>query len=48
MKRIIGLLLKEGNYIKLNEYQNIYQDCNENISLLVSIVKTIKLNLGRK
>ncbi len=38
------LLLKEGNYLTKEQYQSIYPEINEIISLLVSIVKSTKKN----
>lgn len=40
------LLLKETHYIKTEEYESIYGNCNELVKILVSIVKTTKANLS--
>lgn len=41
------LLLREGIYLQPGEYSSIQKDCDELIKLLVSIVKTTKLNLNK-
>jgi four helix bundle protein len=41
------LILKEGGYLNEKEYQNIWNECNELISILVSIVRTTKVSLGK-
>ena len=41
------LLLREGNYLTQIQYQSIQADCSELIKLLVSIVKSTKMSLGR-
>lgn len=41
------LLLREGNYLTEIQYQSIQADCDELIKLLVSIVKSTKMSLGR-
>ena len=38
------MLLKESEYIDEQNYSSIHADCEELIRLLVSIVKTIKIN----
>ena len=35
-------LLKDTSYINENEFESIYQDCEELLKLLTSILKTIK------
>ena len=40
-------LLKDSEYIDINTYKSIYPDCQEIIRLLVSIVKTSKLNIKK-
>jgi four helix bundle protein len=40
-------LLREGVYLQDDEYNSIQKDCDELIKLLVSIVKTTKLNLNK-
>jgi four helix bundle protein len=41
------MLLKDSEYISQIEFNSIYQNCNELISLLVSIVRTTKQNLKK-
>ena len=41
-------LLKDSKYLSEKEFISIHKDCNELISLLVSIVKTTKKNLHEK
>lgn len=41
------MLLKGSEYISQIEFNSIYQNCNELISLLVSIVRTTKQNLKK-
>ena len=41
------MLLKDSLYLSEKEFDSIHKDCNELICLLVSIVKTTKLKLGR-
>ena len=38
-------LLKETKYITFSQFENLYKDCIEIIKILISIVKTTKLNL---
>ena len=40
-------LLKDTGYLEIEQYDSIAKDCNEIIALLVSIVKSMKNNLGR-
>lgn len=37
-------LLKETSYIETIEHKSIYNDCNDLMALLVSIIKTVKNN----
>jgi len=41
-------LLADSNYIDPEQKQKIYKKCEELIRILVSIVKTTKINLGKK
>ena len=41
------MLLKDSQYLSEKEFDSIHENCDELIRLLVSIVKTTKLNLGR-
>lgn len=41
------LLLFKSLYIKQEEYEKLYQDCEELVRMLASIVKTTKTNLSR-
>ncbi len=41
------MLLKDTDYISKNEFDSINKDCSEILRLLVSIVKTTKVTLGR-
>jgi len=41
-------LLKDSNYLDIEIYKSIYPDCEEIIRLLVSIVKTSKLNIKKE
>ena len=41
-------LLYETGYINKNQHESIWSDCDEIISLLVSIVKTTKRNLEKE
>ena len=40
-------LLKDTGYLEIEQYDSIAKDCDEIIALLVSIVKSMKNNLGR-
>jgi len=41
------MLLKDSQYLSEKEFNSIHKDCDELICLLVSIVKTTKLKLGK-
>jgi four helix bundle protein len=41
------LLLKEGGFLNEIEYENIWKECIELISILASIVKTTKVSSGK-
>ena len=40
-------LLKDTNYIEMNQYESIDKDCKELVALLVSIVKSMKNTLNK-
>ena len=40
-------LLKDTHYLDIKSYDSMAQDCSEIIALLVSIVKSMKANLGK-
>ena len=40
-------LLKDTGYLEIKMYDSMSRDCNEVIALLVSIVKSMKSNLGK-
>ena len=42
------ILLKETDYLSIEEYESLEEDILTLVRLLVSIVKTTKTNLGRK
>ncbi|MBK9730351.1 MAG: four helix bundle protein [Chitinophagaceae bacterium] len=41
------MLLKDTDYISMQEFQSIHNDCSEVVKLLMSIVKSTKKTLGR-
>ena len=41
------MLLKDGSYLSLAEYESIHKDCKELIRLLASTVKTLKESLNK-
>ena len=41
------MLLRDSHYIKSEAFSSIERDCNELISLLVSIVKSTKINISK-
>ena len=41
------ILLKETDYITEKEFNSIHKDCEENIKLLASIVKSTKESLNK-
>jgi four helix bundle protein len=41
-------LLHETDFLTIDEYNSIFEDCDELIKLLVSITKTVKLKSGVK
>ena len=47
MPKAKPILLKDTGYLEIEQYDSIAKDCDEIIALLVSIVKSMKNNLGR-
>lgn len=42
------MLLKDSEYMDINAYESILNDCKELIRLLITIVKTSKETYGNK
>ena len=41
-------LLKKTEYIKDEQYQEIYNDCDQLLAMLIATTKTIKTKIGKK